>query len=357
MAVNIVHTLGRGGGVSRASEGAFLRLKDASVMFAYCRFTDETGHDDGDCDLYFILSRDEGKSWSRMRKLIGADIFGVKNIMSVSLMRMQNGDLGVFFLIKENDGASTVMLARSKDEGESFYSFTPCTLPERRAYVVINNDRVERLKSGLLVVPLAHHRGSFGENGRSWTDWRAICEFLLSDDDGLTWHMARDAVYPPFQDTNSGLQEPGVIEFGENKLFMYARTDKFCQYGAYSFDGGEHWTGAFPTRFSSPCSPLKIAQNPYTGDFYAVWNPIPNYAGRRIWDRGGGRTPLVYAVSRDRGVSWTEPSVIEGDLERGYCYPALFFTKDGALLVSYCAGGREDVHCLARTNIAKIDLD
>ena len=356
MAVRITCSMGPAGEVSRVSEGAFLRLKDESIMFAFCRFTDKDGHDDGDCDLYYIISRDEGESWNAPAPLLRAREFGVKNIMSVSLMRMQNGDMGVFFLIKENDGTSTVMLCRSGDEGKSFCRRVPCTLPDRRSYFVVNNDRIARLESGRLVIPLAYHRtGVDGRRDGFYTDWRSICTFLISDDDGDSWREAPDLVYPPFQSAGAGLQEPGVIEL-ENCLFMYARTDKLCQYGAYSFDGGEHWTGAFPTVFSSPCSPLKIARRPDTGELYAVWNPIPNYFGREIMPRMGGRTPLVYAVSRDEGRSWSEPAVIEGEPDHGYCYPGLFFTRDNCLMVSYCAGGPKDVHCLARTNIAKIAL-
>ncbi|MBQ3668909.1 MAG: exo-alpha-sialidase [Clostridia bacterium] len=355
MAIRRVLSLGRGNGSSRNSEGAFLRLKDGGIMFAYCRFTDETGHDDGDCDLYRLVSFDGGESWSEPELLIPASKYGVKNIMSVSLLRMKSGDLGVFFLIKNNDGTSTVMLSLSRDEGKSFYRDIPCTLSDRKAYYVVNNDRVERLKSGRLIIPLAYHRSGFNGHGRDYTDWRSICAFLLSDDEGESWREAADLVYPPFQNAGAGLQEPGVIEMG-NRLFMYARTEKYCQYGSYSFDGGEHWTGAFPTVFSSPCSPMKIARDPFSGALVAVWNPIPNYLGRRIIPENGGRTPLCYAVSRDDGMSWSDITLIEDDPLSGYCYPALFFAGEGRLLVSYCAGGQGDGHCLTRTNISAIDL-
>ena len=356
MAARVVHTLCRGDGVTRASEGAFLRLKDGRILFAYCRFSGAgPGYDDDACDIYCILSGDEGESWTESFPLVRASEFGVRNIMSVSLMRMQNGDLGVFFLIKENDGSSKVMLGRSRDEGKNFYRYVPCTIKERRAYYVINNDRIERLADGRLIMPLAYHRSGFVDGKRPFTDWKSIAVILISDDDGESWHEARDLVYPPFQDSDTGLQEPGVIQL-KNCLFLYARTDKLCQYGAYSYDGGEHWTTAFPTVFSSPASPLKIARDPADGALYAVWNPIPNYFGREIVPGCGGRTPLVYAVSRDEAVSWSAPKVIEDDPFSGYCYPALFFTKDRQLLLSYCAGGKGDLHCLTRTNISKIAL-
>ena len=354
--MRITCTLGRGGGVSRMSEGSFLRLKDGSILFALCRFTDEMGHDDGACDLAYIVSKDEGESWSQPEILLRAKEFGVSNIMSVSLLRMQNEDLGLFFLVKENDGSSNVVLARSKDEGQSFYRFIRCTLKDRPSYYVINNDRVERLPGGRLILPLAYHRSGFDENGRSFTDWRSVCVFLISDDDAETWREARDLVYPPFTDCGAGLQEPCVVWLHDSTLFMYARTDKYCQYGAYSFDAGEHWTAAQPTVFTSPCSPMKIARDPYSKKLCAVWNPIPNYCGREIVPRMGGRTPLVYAVSADDGVSWSKPHLIEGQPDHGYCYPALFFTRDQSLLCAYCAGGPADVHCLSRTNIAKIAL-
>ena len=203
---------------------------------------------------------------------------------------------------------------------------------------------------------MAYHRPGFVDGRRPFTDWRSIVIFLISDDDGQSWREAHDLVYPPFQNTDIGLQEPGVIEL-KNSLFMYARTDKYCQYGAHSFDEGEHWTSAFPTAFTSPASPLKIARNPYDSALYAVWNPVPNYAGREIVPGCSGRTPLVYAVSRDEAVSWSAPITIEDDPECGYCYPALFFSGDGNMLVSYCAGKvPEDVHCLTRTTIAEIEL-
>ena len=89
---------------------------------------------------------------------------------------------------------------------------------------------------------------------------------------------------------------------------------------------------------------------------YAVWNPIPNYNGRALSKAGWGRTPLCLASSADEGKTWTAPRVIEGEEDHGYCYPALFFTDDDGLLLSYCSGGDADRICLARTTIRKIDL-
>ena len=137
-------------------------------------------------------------------------------------------------------------------------------------------------------------------------------------------------------------------------LWGYARTDHMYQYETFSLDGGLRWTPAQPSRFTAPCSPMKIKRHPKTGDLYAIWNPIPNYNGRPTSRAGWGRTPLVWAVSKDDGATWGDQQVIEGKDDHGYCYPAIFFTDDHAMLVGYCAGGPDDGSCLNRLTIQKI---
>jgi len=206
----------------------------------------------------------------------------------------------------------------------------------------MNNDRVEKLASGRIIMPLAFHR-----------DGRAVDVFLYSDDDGETWAEAPGAVYPNFPHSSSGLQEPGIIEKKNGVLWGYARTDHMYQYEYFSMDGGMHWTEAQPSRFTSPNSPMKIKRHP-SGDLYAIWNPVPMYNGRVRTPAGWGRTPFVWAVSKDDGATWSDYTVIEGKEENGYCYPAIFFTDDNAMLVGYCAGGPEDGICLARLTIKKV---
>ncbi len=341
---------------TRQSEGDFLRLKDGRILFVWCRFQGSQ-EDHAHCELAFCTSMDEGETWSEPRTLIDPAMYGVENIMSVSLMRMDNGDLGLFYLVKVTPIHSRIMLSRSKDEGESFYSHVECSDPNRPFYYVVNNSRIERMKNGRLVIPAAYHPGCCGPNDNYFVDMRSIATFFLSDDDGATWRQSPELVYPPFNDTGTGLQEPGVIECAQGGLRAWFRTDRLCQYESFSVDGGEHWSVAQPTRFSSPASPLEIVRRPETGALYAFWNPIPNYAGREMSRAGWGRIPMVYAVSKDDGMTWSEPIVLSNEEEHGYCYPAAFFTKDNAMLVGYCSGGPEEGICLAQLTIKKVTLE
>lgn len=341
---------------TRHSEGDFLRMKDGSILFAYSRFTGG-GDDDAASHIACCRSYDDGRTWSRPEKLFGPERYGVRNIMSVSLMRMANGDAGLFYLVKETPEINRVMLSRSRDEFGTFYSHTECSIPDRPGYYIMNNCRTERLESGRIIIPLALHHGGYSPASGRYFDGRAECCFIYSDDDGMTWRESADRVYPPFTGTNTGLQEPGIIELGRGVLWGYARTDHMYQYGFYSMDNGEHWTPAAPTRFTSPNSPMKLVRSPKTGDIYAVWNPVPDYNGRVKEGVSWGRTPLVIAVSRDNGASWSEQETIAAEPGHGYCYPAVFFTDDGALLVAFCAGGPADTSPLCRLDICRININ
>ncbi len=353
MTDHIVASFGPGETYSRHSEGAFLRMKDGGIYFAYSRFTG-SANDAAPSDIVAMVSYDEGETWSEPQTAIRAAEHDTKNIMSVSLVRMLNGDMGLFYIVKATTVISRIVLARSKDEGKTFCQKTVCTLPDREGYYVLNNDRVERLTNGRLIMPLAFHRGGHSAEGGAYFDGRAFDCFVYSDDDGETWDESRDTVFPPFAHSRTGLQEPGIIELKSGVLWGYARTDQMAQYEFFSMDSGNTWTAAQASRFTSPPSPMKIKRHPETGDLYAVWNPIPNYNGRYMSKAGWGRTPFVWAVSHDDGRTWSDQKIIEDHPEHGYCYPAIFFTDDNAMLVGYCAGGPEDGICLARLSIKKV---
>jgi hypothetical protein len=51
----------------------------------------------------------------------------------------------------------------------------------------------------------------------------------------------------------------------------------------------------------------------------------------------GKRTPLVSAISTDRGRTWTSRKLLEDDKDGWYCYAAIHFVDDYVLL-AYCAG-------------------
>ena len=341
-------------GNPRNSEGAMLRLNDGSILFIYSRFCGSDAADDAAADLYALISDDEGEHFHSLGPVVFHAETSAKNVMSVSLLRMENGDIGLFYLERRGETDMRMMLRRSADEGRTWTD--PAICMPNSGYYVVNNDRVLRLCSGRILLPAALHRLSLRDDGSTRFDSRADFLCVYSDDDGRTWREgAGKCALAPAGPSQTGLQEPGVVELEPGMLWAWARTDLGRQYETFSLDGGETWTPAAPSAFTGPMSPLPIKRLP-DGSLLAVYNPIPLYNGRPeivngVWT--GGRTPLCLARMRNRTQSAPHPIAIEDDPASGYCYVSIFPAKDGVLL-SYCAGGPNDGSCLNRLRIRKI---
>ena len=339
----------------RNSEGTFIQTTEGEILFVYSRFRGDSFADEAFADLALLRSGDGGRTWRDEGVILTCDGEGGVNMMSPSLLMMRNGEVGLFYLVRLTYTRTKIFLRRSSDGGRTWGERAVCTPQED--FFVINNDRVVRLSSGRIFVPVASHRAGESTPGQRFMDSRSVVMFFYSDDDGATWTVADAKCAAPFSaHCRSGLQEPGVLELQPGVLWGWARTDAGCQYEMFSVDNGEHWTPCQPSRFTSPNSPLSMRRDA-DGAVYAVWNPIPNYNGRFGEDEtwAHGRFPFAIAVSRDNGKTFSHPAAFEWDEGRGYCYCALCFTED-ALLLSYCAGSaREDKRILNRTWIRRIE--
>ncbi len=344
----------------RNSEGAFITLADGAVLFVYSRFKGDGCEDWGISDICAVVSRDGGRSFGEERTLLTCEGERAVNIMSLSLLDMENGDIGLFYLVRHSFTRMQMYMRRSNDCGQTWGDRVLCTPQE--GFFVVNNDRVVRLGGGRILIPAASHRTGYqgeaadeGTECGTFIDYRSEVIFFYSDDDGRSWQAAEGkCCMPCVRNCRSGLQEPGVLELDLGILWGVARTDLGRQYEMYSMDNGNTWTGAEPSRFTAPNSPLSMKRDG-TGAIWAVWNPIPEYNGRekKTGIFTGGRTPYVIAVSRDDGRTFTEGVAFEAEEDHGYCYCAICFLED-AMLLAYNAGGPEDGSCLARTRIRRI---
>jgi sialidase-1 len=355
-ASRVVLELPPGAGNPRNSEGAFVALKDDGILFVYSRFVGESSGDAAKARLAARRSHDRGETWSGDALIVTPEEDEVMNVMSVSLLRFDNGDLGLFYLLRRSWHDLRMYCRRSTDEGVTWGA--PIRCMDAAGYYVVNNDRIVRLASGRLVIPAAWHRSLGDRNHQSAVDWRGIATFFLSDDDGRTWRQAPGFCTLPVVHTKSGLQEPGIVELPNGTLWGWARTDLGRQYEFFSSDGGETWSLPSPSRFTSPNSPLSMKRMPGSERLLAIWNPAPNYETRAMQRVGGDRTPLVLATGKNSTATWSRGAVLEGndDIDAGYCYTAIHFTAD-AVLLAYCAGGTADKSRLARLRIRKIPLD
>ena len=349
----IVHQLDPGPGNGRNSEGSFVTLKGGRIVLAYSRFTGS--HDDFQAaDIAVIHSDDDGRTWSEPEVIVRNT--GAVNVMSVSLLRLRDGRIAMMYLVKNGLHDCRPRMMFSSDEMATWSQLVePIQAP---GYFVVNNDRLIETSSGRLIIPAAYHRmkGFDPASSASWEE-RGIALWYLSDDGGATWREASSwwALPVPSQ---SGIQEPGVIELDRDRLMTWYRTSTGYQWSSVSSSGGETWSPPQPTRFMSPASPLSMKRMPGADKLLAVWNDTsgrfePHEPTPESW----GRTPLACAVGDSRtGETWTNHKVLEDDPERGFCYIAVHFTDD-AVLLAYCAGGKPTTSVLDTLRIRRVSLD
>jgi hypothetical protein len=331
----------------RNSEGAFLTLKDGRVMFAYTQFYGGA-RDESPARLVAIHSPDQGRTWSAKPEIL-LENRGAANVMSVSLLRLQNGSIALFYLLKNSWIDCRPCVQFSTDEARTWSE--PRLMTTAPGYFVMNNDRVIQLRSGRLIAPLASHRtrGTDPHSSRSF-DSRAIAVWLLSDDSGQTWREADTWVALPAVPTRTGLQEPGVVEIADGSLLTWFRTDQGTQFTSRSTDAGRTWSLPEKSDLLSPTSPASIKRRPGSDDLIALWN---DHSGQFPLVKGK-RTPLVLGLSRDGGRTWPQRQLLEGDPDGWYCYTAMHFTGD-ALLLAYCAGDSK-IGGLNRLRIRRVPL-
>jgi len=332
----------------RNSEGSFITLKSGRVLFIYTRFHGGA-NDESPANIVSIHSDDGGRTWVRENK-IEIENKGGANVMSVSLLRLQSGAIALFYLVKNSIIDCHPVMRISTDEGQSWSEPREVTIAP--GYFVLNNDRVIQLKGGRLVMPLAFHRIK-GDNPKTYASWdsRAITMWYISDDEGKTWREADDWWALPGR-TRSGLQEPGVVELADGRVFSWMRTDQGVQYACVSADAGKQWP-SMPekTQLVSPESPAGIKRVPGSSNLLAVFN---DHSGQFPYPKGK-RSPLVAAISSDNGKTWPKRKVIESDPSGWYCYTAIHFTED-AVLLGYCAGDSK-IGGLNRLRIRRLSLD
>ena len=347
---------------NRNSEGAFITLNDGKILFAYSRYGNEGCDDGAAADIYAMISEDNGDSFCEPFALLTHEDVKADNIMSVSFLRMENGDIGMFFLTKRDVDQCLCCLIRSSDEGKSWSEPVLCS--KNKGYFVVNNDRIIRLKNGRILIPAAYHKiiCKTDKEGKKYihTLESGVFTVFASDDDGYTWEtIAEDIIIPHSRGCTTGVQEPGLIQLEDGKIWCVIRNDSGKQYECFSEDNGDSWTQPVPSQFSSAVSPLSFKRL-YDGKILAVWNPVPIYNGRATVFKGawtGARTPLVAAISFDDGQKFTLPTVIENEDDHGYCYVAIHETDDKHVLLAYCAGGPRDGSTLNRLRIKKIHID
>ncbi len=174
----------------RNSEGDFVKLKDGRILFIYSRYVGDSSSDHAPASLAARYSTDGGETWTSEDEIVVPNEGGM-NVMSVSLLRLQNGEIALFYARKNSITDCIPMMRISKDEAETWSDPIPC-ITDRKGYFVLNNDRVIQLADGRLMVPVSLHNTPDGV----WHNKGNLYNYYL-DDNGLTWTLLLSEFLPP----------------------------------------------------------------------------------------------------------------------------------------------------------------
>jgi sialidase-1 len=324
----------------RNSEGDFVTLKDGRILFVYSRYTGGSSSDHAPAYLAARYSSDQGKTWTKDDHVI-VEREGDMNVMSVSMLRLKNGKIALWYLKKNSETDCKPLLRISSDEGKTWSAPIAC-ITDQEGYFVLNNSRVIQLKNGRLIMAVAKH----GDDNGKWSNQATLFSYY-SDDSGKTWKSGKAVP----NDTEIITQEPGLVELKDGRLLMIIRASGGKQQMSFSNDKGQTWSHIQETNIYSPLSPATIVRIPKTGDLLMIWNNNPKKESG--W-HGGVRTPMTVAISKDDGVTWTHVKDIETDPDGWYCYTAAHFTKNEVLL-GYCAGSQSEKTHLSVLRVTRIN--
>jgi sialidase-1 len=287
---------------------------DFDPSFLTGRLSDSTGGSWSDNP--YIFNSKNGTSAT-----IDPEPFNTNRVFNPSLLRLGNGDLGIFAQFvglltdgKPNKQDSRIYFQRSTDEGATWSS--PATLvtdiSPTTGYYLMNPGRAIRLSSGRIILPMAYEPDASGDH----TNMVSLCYY--SDDDGVSWHRGNTV------SLNRGAHEPGVIELTNGKLLMNIRqNDPAAPYvfKSYSTDQGINWSAPVPMSYApgkylaSPRAPATLQRLP-SGHLLIVWN---NASSPDLLPR----TPLATAISNDEGDTWTNMKYLEDSSYEEYAYASI----------------------------------
>lgn len=305
----------------RNSEGDIVPLGDGSLLAAWSEFYGGN-RDDSAARISARRSSDGGRTWGKRFTL--RENTGAENVMSVSFVHLATDELLLFYLEKHSREDLDVLVTRSDDDGRTWGA--PVLVTPEAGYHVMNNARVLRTSAGRLICPVATTERVW-EKGHTF---RTVC--YLSDDAGRTWRRGRGEVTAP----KRGAMEPGLIERADGRILQTIRTQTGRQWASLSDDGGDTWSEAAPWTVVSPEAPATLASLPDGSGWLLVHNPSLDTNN----SHGGRRTPLVAALSKDEGETWSAPTMIESDPEFTYSYTSVDFLEGRVLLTYYVADAK-----------------
>lgn len=224
------------------------------------------------------------------------------------LYQVPGGDLLLFYKIGPKPSEWWGMMKTSKDDGKTWSDATK--LPD--GYIGPVKNKPVLLSNGNLFAPSS-------KEGDGWK-----IHFEVTKDNGKTWRKVG-----PLPENGIKAIQPSILQYGNGKLQILARTANRAIVEAWSNDNGETWSALTKTTLPNNNSGTD-AVTVKDGRQVLVYNHVlpPGDLAK------GPRTPLNVSVSKD-GKEWSAALILEDSPISQYSYPAVIQTADGMLHFIY----------------------
>jgi len=229
------------------------------------------------------------------------------------LYQVPGGDLILFYKVGPKPSEWWGMMKTSKDGGITWSEAK--ALPE--GYIGPVKNKPVLLSNGNLFCP------SSTEGNKTGTSWQI--HFEVSPDFGKTWRKVGPV------DSGEGINaiQPSILDHGNGKLQILARTRNRAIAESWSHDNGETW---------SPLSKTSLPNNNSGTDAVTLKDGRHVLVYNHVLPPGdlakGPRTPLHLSVSKD-GKTWYAALILEDSPISQYSYPSVIQTSDGLIHVIY----------------------
>ncbi|WP_037496589.1 sialidase family protein [Sphingobacterium deserti] len=226
------------------------------------------------------------------------------------LYQIPAGDLLLFYKIGPKPSAWWGMVKRSSDGGKTWSAAEK--LPE--GYLGPIKNKPVLLSNGNLICPTS-------TEGNGWN-----IHFEITSDFGKTWRKVGPIARG--EDDLNAIQ-PSVLDHGNGRLQILARSRNWAIVESWSTDNGETW---------SPLKKTSLPNNNSGTDAVTMKNGthvlVYNHVLPPKENPKGARTPLNVSISKD-GKNWDAVLILEDSPISQYSYPAVIQTQDGMLHFVY----------------------
>lgn len=271
-------------------------------------------------DVGIWMSRREGSRWSAPVEVANGVQYTRTDGSVVRyptwnpvLFQPKQGPLMLFYRVGPTPQSWWSMLMTSHDDGRTWSE--PRRLPEG-VLGPIKNKPIQ-LADGSILCPASTEK-------TTQSGW--LLHFERTRDLGLTWEVGT----PIHTEAEFNAIQASILEHGDGRLQMLARTRENVLVTSWSSDQGRTWSKVQASGLANPNSGTD-AVTLADGRHVLVYNPTKRTAD----GKNGPRSPLNVAVSDD-GVVWRDVAVLEtDDAQHGYSYPAVIQTRDGMVHITY----------------------